>query len=560
MSELINNSEERKRLLKGMIRELHGGAEPEAVRARLEEFLVGIPYGEVVEVEQELIREGISQQEIQNFCDIHSAMLDGHIDHSMAKLVPPGHPVDTFKKENEALARVTARVMQLAEGCETLPIEQAGERVLQLRALFNELGDVDKHYRRKENLLFPFLEQHGITGPPTVMWGKHDEIRRALKTARETLAAAQDAAPAQLAAMASALLVPAARAVDDMIMKEEQILFPMCMDQLTDLEWYDIHRQTPEIGFCLFDPRIEWKPRNVDAPPAAEVQGDAVRMPSGALSPVELTAILNTVPFDLTFVDADDKVKYFSQGAERIFERNRAILGRDVRLCHPPSSVHIVDRIVEDFRSGREDSAPFWIQLHGKFIHIEYFAVRDPQGTYLGTLEVSQNLTDKRALEGEQRLLSYAGKSEARAEGPRAVHIPITAAPAHAAPANAAPHASSAHAAPAHEDAAPDSHARIAPDDPPPSGHEPPASVEPRPQWADDAAVAHRVDATALLSGGENPLGIVFAALGGMQSGGLLYMNAPFYPKPMVEMLQAHGHGVWAKEISGGWALWIRKA
>lgn len=133
-------------------------------------------------------------------------------------------------------------------------------------------------------------------------------------------------------------------------------------------------------------------------------------MPSGALTPAELTAILNTMPFDITFVDKDDKVKYFSQGSERIFDRNRAILGRDVRLCHPPSSVHIVDRIIEDFRSGKESSAPFWIQMHGKFIHIEYFALRDATGAYLGTLEVSQDLTAKRALDGEQRLLQYAAK------------------------------------------------------------------------------------------------------------------------------------------------------
>lgn len=412
MSELINNSENRKRLLKQLIRELHGGSSPEEVRTRLEEVLSGFPYGEVVEVEQELINEGISQEEIQEFCDIHSAMLDGHIDHGMAKLVPPGHPVDTFTKENEMLAELTRKVMNDAAGLDQLSAEELPERILLLRAHFNALWDIDKHFRRKENLLFPYLEQRGITGPPTVMWGKHDEIRDVLKGAREALEAAGEATPEELDVVASMLMIPAARAVDDMIMKEEQILFPMCMDTLTDLEWYEIHRQTPDIGFCLYDPQVEWKPRNIEAPPPSEVEGNAVRMPSGSLNPDELTAILNTVPFDLTFVDANDKVKYFSQGAERIFDRNRTILGRDVRLCHPPSSVNIVDRIVDDFRSGREDHAPFWIQLHGKFIHIEYFAVRDPEGKYLGTLEVSQELTEKRALEGEQRLLSYEKKGE----------------------------------------------------------------------------------------------------------------------------------------------------
>ncbi|MDT8325449.1 MAG: DUF438 domain-containing protein, partial [Bacteroidota bacterium] len=351
-------------------------------------------------------------EEIQRFCDIHTRVLDGQIDTSMAQLVPPGHPVDVFRKENEALQRVTARVGTLCATLGELGSEELSERVLQLRAMFNELGDVDKHYRRKENLLFPFLEQRGITGPPTVMWGKHDEIRDMLKGAREALAAAGGSGAEEIAAVADMLLLPAVRGVDDMVMKEEQILLPMCMDTLTELDWYDIHRQTPEIGFCLYDPQIEWKPRGVPASEQSAVEGDAVRLPSGMLTPTELTAILNTMPFDVTFVDAQDKVKYFSQGAERIFDRNRAILGRDVRLCHPPSSVNIVDTILEDFKSGRQDNAPFWIQLHGKFIHIEYFAVRDSEGGYLGTLEVSQNLTEKRTLEGEQRLLSYAGKED----------------------------------------------------------------------------------------------------------------------------------------------------
>jgi DUF438 domain-containing protein len=126
------------------------------------------------------------------------------------------------------------------------------------------------------------------------------------------------------------------------------------------------------------------------------------------LTPTELRTILNTIPFDLTFVGADDTVRYFTQGRERIFARNRAIIGRKVQMCHPPGSVHIVQQILDDFKSGKASRAPFWITLNGRFLHIEYYAVRDEQGTYLGTLEVSQDLTEKRALTGEQRLLSYA--------------------------------------------------------------------------------------------------------------------------------------------------------
>ncbi len=410
MSELINNAAKRKELLKHMILQLHKGEAPEQVRARLEELLGSIPYGEVVEVEQELIAEGLPQEEVLQFCDIHTRVLDGKIDHSGVALVPPGHPVDTFSKENRELLALTREVRQIVEEVNGAAVMDVPSTILRLRGIFNALWDVDKHYRRKENLLFPFLEQKGITGPPTVMWGKHDQAREMLKGAREALESDGGMTREEVAATAELLLLPAIQAVEDMTMKEEDILFPMCMDQLTDLEWFSIYEQTPEIGFCLYDPKVDWKPRSIEARPEATVEQGAVRMPSGALTPTELTAILNTMPFDVTFVDKDDKVKYFSQGSERIFDRNRAILGRDVRLCHPPSSVHIVDRIIEDFRSGKESSAPFWIQMHGKFIHIEYFALRDANGDYLGTLEVSQDLTAKRALDGEQRLLQYAAK------------------------------------------------------------------------------------------------------------------------------------------------------
>jgi DUF438 domain-containing protein len=193
-----------------------------------------------------------------------------------------------------------------------------------------------------------------------------------------------------------------------MIFKEEEILFPMSMDTLGESEWVSVDRQSLEYGFCLYDPTEAWKPEMASQEPEETVEAEKVRLPSGQIFPSELNAILNTIPFDLTFVDKDDRVRYFTQGRERIFARSRAILGRKVQLCHPPSSVHIVEQILDDFHSGRESHAPFWIEMKGRFIHIEYFALRDDDGNYLGTLEVSQDLTEKRALEGEQRLLAYS--------------------------------------------------------------------------------------------------------------------------------------------------------
>jgi DUF438 domain-containing protein len=407
MSELINNSLERKKKLKELILKLHHGETQESVRRELLVSLSRIPYGEVVEVEQELISEGLPESEVLELCDAHSAVLNGHVDLSGMALVPEGHPVDVFTKENKELVKLTHQIEQLLVQVVYAGEDQLPELILKLRGAYNNLWDVDKHYQRKEYLLFPYLEREGITGPPKVMWGKHDEIRELLKGSMELLEAT-DMTKEELLASADIVLEPALRGVEDMTGKEDQILFPMALEKLTEADWYAINNQSLEIGFCLYDPPVDWKPEGIVLEESSVGTSDNhVRFPSGNFKTEELMALLNTLPVDITFVDRNDKVKYFSQSSERIFQRNRAILNRDVRYCHPPGSVHIVDKIIEDFKSGGQSRAPFWINMGEKFIHIEYFALRNEKGEYLGTLEISQDLTHYRALEGEQRILSY---------------------------------------------------------------------------------------------------------------------------------------------------------
>lgn len=409
MSELINNSQSRKDKLKALILKLHHGGAQESVRNELLLSLSQIPYGEVVEVEQELIGEGLPEEEIMNLCDAHSAVLEGRVDLSALKPIPDGHPVDVFRKENQEIRNVVNAISTLIGNMVEQTDSVLTENIIKLRGLFNNLYDVDKHYQRKEYLLFPYLEKLEITGPPKVMWGKQDEIREQIKGSIDVLQV-ETMTREEFKAAAEMVLKPAAKGAWDMITKEEEILFPMALDAITEAQWYEISKQSIEIGFCLYDPQIEWHPEWVVKQSINESQksGSHIQLPSGSFSAEEIMAILNTLPVDITFVDKDDKVKYFSQSAERIFQRNRAILNRDVRHCHPPASAHIVDKIINDFKTGRESRAPFWINMGGKLIHIEYFALRNEQGDYLGTLEVSHNVQPYRDLTGEQRILSYS--------------------------------------------------------------------------------------------------------------------------------------------------------
>lgn len=409
MSELINNSQKRKELLKHLILKLHEGEAPDIVRKKLIDILRNIPYNEVVEVEQELIAEGLPEEEVLKFCDIHTAVLDGSIDTSAAKPIPSGHPVDTFKKENHELLQIIHQIRQSFLVLDEIPDGSLKEYMIRLKGLLNSLSDVDKHYKRKEFLLFPFLEKHGITGPPKVMWGKHDETRALIKAAHEVIDMRDTVDLNELKSAIAFAVEPALLAVEGMIMKEEEILLPMSMDTLTDDEWYQIYKQTPELGFCIYDPKDEWTPDGVTVGEISYSSvSDRIVLPTGSFNLDELTALFNLLPMDITFVDKDDKVKFFSLGPHRIFDRNRAIIGRSVQLCHPPGSVHVVEQILSDFKSGKESKAAFWLNFKGMFVYIEYIALRGANGEYLGVIECSQDLTHYRQLEGEQRLLSYS--------------------------------------------------------------------------------------------------------------------------------------------------------
>lgn len=406
MSELIDNREYRQKVLKELIMELHYGKSVEEVQERFANVIEGITASEISEMEQNLIMEGMPVEEVQRLCDVHSAVFKGSIEeiHREVSLVEiKGHPLHTFTIENEAIMKlVEDRIEKDLE--EFMQSEDMDSRYRLIQDI-NEMWDIDKHYSRKENLLFPYLEKYGITAPPKVMWGVDDEIRAQIKSVKAMLS--DDSVQKEdIKKQLEDLIYK----VKEMVFKEKSILFPMAMDNLTEDEWLAIERESYEIGYCLVEPEGLWEPERVsiDSDIAEEpYRGEGyVKLDTGILSFIELEALLNTLPFDMTFIDSNDVVKYFSQGKERIFTRTKAVIGRSVQNCHPPASVSIVDDILNDFKSGKKDEEAFWIEMGHMYVYIRYFAVRDSGGEYLGTLEVTQDIRPIQKIEGEKRLLS----------------------------------------------------------------------------------------------------------------------------------------------------------
>lgn len=410
MSELINNHSRRRDMLKSMIRRLHDGAPLAEVQQDFISHFSDVSAAEIAGMEQELVKDGLPVADIQKLCDVHAAVFKGSIEDIHRPTDPaeiPGHPVQVFHRENRLLERLIAKEIEpLLE-----PTEDVSKSIGQLKATLEKLWEIDKHYSRKENLLFPYLESHDVTAPPKVMWGVDDEIRAMIKSVLQSAASgqAQQNMPALRAAVAEVT-----DKIREMIFKEENILLPLALNTLSSEEWGRIAEESADIGYSLLSPASvrAWRPQpdarqestattNANTVPA----NGMLQLPSGVLKLDEIVHMLNALPFDLTFVDATDTVRYFSQGTDRIFERTKAIIGRKVANCHPPASVHVVEKILSDFKAGSRDQADFWIKMGPRYVLIRYYAVRDAQRTYLGTLEVTQDIAPIQAIEGEKRLL-----------------------------------------------------------------------------------------------------------------------------------------------------------
>lgn len=438
----MTEREQRQKRIVEILSLLHeGGSFEEAKRLFNEEF-DGVDVTEITSAERALIQNGLDPSEIQRLCNIHAAVFKGAINeihHSNHEYAQPGHPVHTLKLENQVLqSLVTDEIDDL------LTKLKKGDWSYQerLQKALADLGQIDKHYAKKETLIFSYMEKYGITAPPKVMWGVDDQVRELLKELQRYVAS-----PKVAYNPLSEKWQTLKEEIEEMIFKEEEIMVPMTLDVFSLADWQKIAEDSFEIGFAFIPEPLPWKPsgealaKEVEAEPArqlaiqqakATTEGIAasfadepaessvtekhyewetadslqdIVFPTGILQLEQLLAIFQTLPVDLTFVDKDERVRFYSEGKSRVFPRTRSVIGREVVNCHPPKSMHMVQQILDDFHSGARDTADFWIDLGPRKIYIRYFALKNEAGEYLGCLEVTQDITEIQKIEGQSRLL-----------------------------------------------------------------------------------------------------------------------------------------------------------
>lgn len=394
----------KKELLKDIILKLHHGLSVEEAKERFEREIGDISSSEIAELEESLIAEGLSPDEIKQFCNVHALLFQSALEKASCEETSPSHPVYLFRLENTEIQKLSDSIK------DTLSRRGHGDFTSwknDLRIQLLQLRGIEIHYERKEQVLFPYLEKRGLMGPSKVMWGKDNEVRDMMKAA---LAELEDLAGTEQAdTYAATTLLPLLEEVEGMIFKEENILFPTSLEKLDPADWVNILRQSDEIGYVFIQKPEETASliRHLQSALEEEtvIRDGGLHFPSGVVRLDELMHVLNTLPLDLTFVDSEDTVKYFSEGRGRLFHRPRSIVGRKVQNCHPPQSLDVVEQILTSFKDGSKDSYEFWINHKGRLVHIQYLAVRGSGREYLGTLEVTQDISDLKKLEGERRLI-----------------------------------------------------------------------------------------------------------------------------------------------------------
>lgn len=392
---------ERQQAILKILNFIQDGGELEEAKKMFQAAFDQVDVAEITAAERELIAQGLDPRKIQYLCNVHADVFKGNIKENKenSEFEKPGHPVHTFKLENMVLKSLVndALLPDLAKW------EKGDKGILsKLRQELKDLAKIHYHYARKETSMFPIMTKYGITAPPKVMWGVDDKIRKLIGQAN-LLISQKDINKAEV----SKAIKETAHEVLEMIFKEEEIMLPMIDEVASEEDWGNVKNEEEQIGYTLIQKPMNWKPKEKpksDGPISIDkLSSLALNFAEGSLNLEQLSAILDLLPFALTFIDENDKVAYFGGGAN-IFPNSKNALGNSVYSCHLPESVPRVKKIFDDFHQGKKDKYEFWFKPRhmGRYLYLQYFAVRK-DNKYLGCLEVAQDVTDIRNWKTEKK-------------------------------------------------------------------------------------------------------------------------------------------------------------
>lgn len=392
---------ERQQAILKILNFIQDGGELEEAKKMFQAAFDQVDVAEITAAERELIAQGLDPRKIQYLCNVHADVFKGNIKENKenSEFEKPGHPVHTFKLENIVLKSLVndALLPDLAKW------EKGDKSALsKLRQELKDLAKIHYHYARKETSMFPIMTKYGITAPPKVMWGVDDKIRKLIGQAN-LLISQKDINKSEV----SKAIKETAHEVLEMIFKEEEIMLPMIDEVASEEDWGNVKNEEEQIGYTLIQKPMNWKPKEKpksDGPISIDkLSSLALNFAEGSLNLEQLSAILDLLPFALTFIDENDKVAYFGGGAN-IFPHSKNAIGNSVYSCHLPESVPRVKKIFDDFHQGKKDKYEFWFKPRhmGRYLYLQYFAVRK-DNKYLGCLEVAQDVTDIRNWKTEKK-------------------------------------------------------------------------------------------------------------------------------------------------------------
>jgi DUF438 domain-containing protein len=416
----VSTLNEKKEVIKAVLRELHSGVSLEVLKERFKEFLKDVSPMEIPLIEQELVREGVPIQEIIKLCDLHVALFRDFLISRELEDVPRGHPLNLLLMENEYLLKKSEVLNIYALSLSRATSEDEKKALINnIRDLINDLRKIRVHYRKIQMLIFPYLEKRGISAVPRVLWAREDEIIVKLRGMVKLL---ESNDYAQIASKASEI----ANGISEIIFRENKILFPAVWVLLSEGEWAAISDEANKIGW-LVNVDVKWTPRGKPTMPyevkgvvSGEVleklpqemkimalaggikpdeyelirQGD-LNLETGFINLDELKSLIKSLPLEVTFADVNDRVRFFSEGKfHKGFARSKNILGRRVEYCHPPRLEAFIKKVLNELKSGAKDYEVFWTKMGDRIIRVMVVALRNDEGKYLGALEIVEDLTE----------------------------------------------------------------------------------------------------------------------------------------------------------------------